>query len=94
MSVKQGGEFENILSDQRAMARAIWENWKNARIVDTINITTKLCLFADVNKKVEFQRHDKDESEQYVITSVTHDMQGGTSTLALSHFLPLYIDAQ
>ena len=94
LSVKQGGEFENILSDQRAMARAIWENWKNARIVDTINITTKLCLFADVNKKVEFQRHDKDESEQYIITSVTHDMQGGTSTLALSHFWPLYIDAQ
>lgn len=94
LSVKQGGEFDNILSDQRAMARAIWENWKNARIVDTISINTKLCLFADVNKKVTFRRHDKEESEQYIITSVSHDFQGGTSTLALSHFYPLYIDAQ
>lgn len=94
LSVKQGGEFDNILSDQRAMARAIWENWKNARIVDTISINTKLCLFADVNKKVTFRRHDKEESEQYIITSVSHDFQGGTSTLALSHFYPLYVDAQ
>ena len=94
LSVKNGGEFENITSDQRAMARAIWENWKTARIVDTITLTTKLCLFADVNKKVTFRRHDKEETEQYIITSVSHDLAGGTSTLGLSHFFPLYVDAQ
>lgn len=94
LSVKQGGEFENILSDQRALARAIYENWKAARIIDRVNIVTKLCLFADVNKKVEFKRHDSDEIEQYIITSVSHDFSGGTTALALSHFYPLYVDAQ
>lgn len=91
-TVRSGGEYDNITSDQRALARAVWENWKCARLVDTVTITTKLCLFADVNKKVEFQRHDKDDVEQYMITSVSHDFTNGTSTLALSHFYPLYID--
>ena len=94
LGVKSGGEYDNILSDQRALARATYENWKSARLVDTITLTTKLCLFVDVNKKVEYKRHDKDEAEQYVITSVSHDLAGGTSTLGLSHFYPLYVDAQ
>ena len=94
LSVKSGGEFENITSDQRAVARAIWENWKTARLVDTISIVVKLSLFTDVNKKVTFRRHDKEEAEQYIITSVSHDFTTGTSTLALSHFYPLYVDIQ
>jgi len=94
LSVKSGGEFENITSDQRAVSRAIWENWKSARLTDTISITIKLSLFTDVNKKVTFRRHDKDEAEQYIITSVSHDFTAGTSMLALSHFYPLYVDMQ
>lgn len=94
LSVKSGGDFENITSDQRALARAIWENWKMARLADTISITTKLSLFADVNKKVTFRRHDKEEAEPYIITAVSHDFTAGTSMLSLSHFYPLYVDMQ
>lgn len=92
VSVKQGGEFENITSDQRALARAEYENWKAARLVDTISITIKLCLFLDVNKKIEFQRYDQEEVGQFIITSVSHDFMGGTSTVSMTRFWPLYMD--
>ncbi len=65
-----------------------------ARLVDTISITVKLSLFVDVNKKVTFRRHDKEEAEPYIITAVSHDFTTGTSNLSLSHFYPLYVDMQ
>lgn len=92
LSVKQGGEFENITSDQRAMARAVYENWKAARLTDVITLTTKLCLFLDVNKLVEFQRHDEDEITKYVITTVSHDFTAGTSSITMTKFRPLYME--
>lgn len=92
LSVKQGGEFENITSDQRALARAIYENWKAARLTDVITLTTKLCLFLDVNKMVEFQRHDEDSIDNFVITSVSHDFSAGTSSITMTRFRPLYMD--
>lgn len=92
LSVKQGGEYENITSDQRALARAEYENWKMARLIDTITITTKLCLFLDVNKKIEFQRHDQEDIGEFIITTVSHDMAAGTSSITLTRFWPLYMD--
>lgn len=92
LSVKSGGEFENITSDQRALARAVYENWKMARLIDVVNITTKLCLFMDVNKKVEYRRHDMDETSEYIVTSVSHDFSAGTSTIGMSRFRSLYME--
>ncbi len=92
LSVKQGGEFENITSDQRAIARAQYENWKMARIADTISIVIKLCPFLDVNKKVEFLRHDQKEIGYFIITSVSHDLAAGTSSVTLTRFWPLYLN--
>lgn len=92
LSVKQGGEFENITSDQRALARAIYENWKMSRIVDTVVLTTKLCLFLDVNKLVEYRRHDEGVIGHFVITAVSHDFTAGTSSITMTRFRPLYMN--
>ena len=97
LNVFSGGEFENIESDQRALARAEWENWKTARLTDSITITTKICPFLDVNKKVSFKRSDKELPEDYIIQSVAHDTAGGTSSITMYRFRSLYkeqIDAQ
>lgn len=94
LDVKQGGEYDNILSDQRALARAEYENWKNARLVDTISITTKLCLFLDVNKKIEFKRHDQEEIGYFMITGISHDLTAGTTTISMTRFWPLYMDSE
>lgn len=94
LSVKQGGEFENITSDQRALARAIYENWKMSRLVDTLTLTTKLCLFLDVNKLIEYRRHDEGVIEHFVITAISHDFTAGTSSITMTRFRPLYMDEE
>ena len=90
LDVKTGGEYENITSTALALHRAEWENWKNTRLTDNINLTTKICPFLDVNIKVSYQRHDEDEIKQYIVKSISHDFSGGTSNINMIRFYPLY----
>ncbi len=92
LGVYSGDQFDNIESDQRALARAEYENWKTTVLNDSITLTTKICPWIDVNKKVEYKRSDTDEPEQYLIQSVSHDIAGGTSSIVLSRFRSLYAD--
>ena len=92
LNVFNGGEFDNIESDQRALARAEWENWKTCRLTDNITITTKILPWLDVNKKVSFRRSDKDAIEPYIIQSVAHDPAAGTSSINMYRFRPLYMN--
>lgn len=88
--VKISGEYENITSDNLAADRAKWENWKNCRLTDNIAITTALLPFIDVNKKMSYQRSDCDREHQYIISSVSHDFAGFTTTITMYRFYPLY----
>ena len=88
--VKISGEFENITSDDLAADRAEWENWKNCRLTDNITITTALLPFLDVNKKVSYKRSDSDREHQYIISSISHDFAGYTTTITMYRFYPLY----
>ena len=90
LDVKTGGEYENITSDDLALDRAKWDNWKNCRLTDNITITTALLPFLDVNKKVSYKRSDSDKEHQYVISSVSHDFSGYTTTITMYRFYPLY----
>lgn len=88
--VKVSGEFENITSNDLAADRAKWENWKNCRLTDNITITTALLPFLDVNKKVTYKRSDSDLIYQYIISSISHDFSGFTTTITMYRFYPLY----
>lgn len=88
--IKVGGEFENITSNDLAADRARWENWKNSRLTDSITITTALLPFLDVNRKVSYKRSDSDQIHQYIISSISHDFAGYTSTITMYRFYPLY----
>ena len=90
LDVKVSGEFENITSNDLAADRAKWENWKNCRLTDNITITTALLPFLDVNKKVSYKRSDSDKEHQYIISSVSHDFAGFTTTITMYRFYPLY----
>ncbi len=90
LDVKVGGEYENITSDDLAADRAKWENWKNCRLTDNITITTALLPFLDVNKKVSYRRSDSDVEHQYIISSISHDFSGYTTTITMYRFYPLY----
>lgn len=88
--IKVSGEFENITSDDLAADRAKWENWENSRLTDNITITTALLPFLDVNTKVSYKPSDSDVEYQYIITSVSHDFAGYTTTITMYRFYPLY----
>lgn len=93
LSVKVGGEYDNITSDSLAASRADFENWKSSRLTDNISITTKLVPFADVNIKVSYRRKDTGEINQYIVKNISHDLSGGTTSWTLVRFYPLYEDA-
>lgn len=88
--IKVSGEFENITSNDLAADRAKWENWKNSRLTDNITITTTLLPFLDVNTKVSYKPSDSDVEYQYIITSISHDFAGYTTTITMYRFYPLY----
>ena len=88
--IRVSGEYENITSDDLAADRAKWENWKNSRLTDNITITTVLLPFLDVNKKVSYKRSDSDVEHQYIISSISHDFAGFTTTITMYRFYPLY----
>lgn len=90
LDVKVSGEYENITSNDLAADRAKWENWKNCRLTDNITITTALLPFLDVNKKVSYKRSDSDREHQYIISSISHDFSGYTTTITMYRFYPLY----
>lgn len=94
LDVKTGGEYENITSDALAIHRAIWENWKNCRLTDSINVTTKIAPFADVNVKVEYRPSNEEVDYQYLVTNISHDWSGGTTSWSLMKFYPLYDDEE
>lgn len=90
LDVKVSGEFDNITSNDLAADRAKWENWKNCRLTDNITITTALLPFLDVNKKISYKRSDSDQEQQYIISSISHDFAGYTTTITMYRFYPLY----
>lgn len=92
IDVKTGGEYENITSDALAVHRAEWENWKNCRLTDSITLSTKITPFADVNVKVEYRPSADEVDHQYIVKSVSHDWNGGTTSWTLMRFYPLYND--
>ena len=81
---------KNITSSSLAVSRADWEVYKQARLTDSITLTTTLCPFADVNIKVSYKRHDLDTINPYIVKNVSHDLSGGTTTWQLMRFYPLY----
>ncbi len=88
--IKTGSDYDNITSDDLAADRAKWENWKNCRLTDNITITTALLPFLDVNKKVSYKRSDSDVEHQYIISSISHNFSGYTTTITMYRFYPLY----
>ena len=82
----------NIQSCATALETARQENYRVSRLTDSISLTTKLLPYADVNQKVEYQRSDLDEPQEYLVTAINHDISGGTTSWTLVRYYPLYID--
>ena len=84
----------NIQSCATALETARQENYRSSRLTDTISLTTKLLPYADVNQKVTYQRSDLDAPQEYLITSLSHDISGGTTNWTIVRYYPQYIDTE
>lgn len=92
IDVKSGGEFANITSDELALERAEYENWKNCRLTDTVTITTKIMPFVQPYQKVSYIKNGYKEKEQFIVQDCSHDLDNGTTTVTMYKFYPLYQD--
>lgn len=90
LDVKEGEEYENILSDAVAQQNAIYQNTISSSMNDTVEIVTKLVPWIYENSKVEYKRQNGTSIEQYIVKNITHDLAGMTSSITLQKFYPLY----
>lgn len=90
LDVKTGDNFDNITSENVALENAIYYNWQNCRLTDTVTITTLLCPFLDVNMKVSYKPNNSKEVNEYVIKTVEHSLDSLTSSITMYHFYSFY----
>lgn len=88
LNPKSGDEYDNIMSDSLALERAEYENWKTTRLKDTISIDTKIVPFADVNIKCQYRRSDLTIPYSYVVKSITHNFNNGTTSWTMYRHYP------
>ena len=91
LQVLNGDDYENIYSDELAVERAKWENWKKTRRQETITIETLDIPWLDVNCKIEYKSFIDGEIHQYIVKNINSSASNGTMTIELMRFYPLYI---
>lgn len=90
LDVKTGDVFDNVLSDSVARENAIYYNRKSSSVYDTVEISTKMIPFLDVNEKVEYRKQQEEEKKYYIIKSINNDTESCTSQITMYRFYPLY----
>lgn len=89
--VLYGDDYENIMSDELAIARAKWEIWQRCRLNDTVQLTTVPIYWAEVNWMVSYTPRGGTEANQYLIISIQTDLSPtGTQTYELVRYYPYY----
>lgn len=88
--VLSGDDFEDIFSDDLALQRAEYENWKAVRLADVVSLTTIQIPWLDVNKKVTYQLPEK-QLKTYTIERISYSNTSETMTIEMNTFYPLYM---
>ena len=88
--VLSGGEYDNIYSEDLAMQRAKYELWKYSDMKDEITLTMIDIPWLDVNQKVEYTSQSTGIKDVYIIKKKQSSTTGGTMTLSLVKFVPIY----
>lgn len=90
LDVKTGDEFDNIISESVAAQNAVYFNQQASSMNETIEISTKMLPWLDINIKVEYKKINSNDIRQYIIKNISNDLSSGTSILTLQRFYPLY----
>jgi len=87
--VKYGSDYEMIESNDLALQRARFENWKSSDWKNTINLTMIDIPWLNVNQKIEYMS-ESGETAIYLIKTKKGSSTGGTMQITAVKFQPLY----
>lgn len=87
---KTGDEYENILSDSVALDNAKYIIYKSSVWNDIVTINTKMLPWLDVNTKVEYKKQQENDIYVYMIKSISHNFESGSSSITMYRFSSLY----
>ena len=89
-SILQVEQKESCVSDDLALAQSEYNNYISTRLTDNITITILLAPFLDVNIKVSYKPYNSETVNQYIIDTINHDFENGTTSITMHRFYPLY----
>ena len=89
-SILQVETRESCTTDDLALAQSNYNNYVSTRLTDNITITTLLVPFLDVNVKVSYKPYNSEVENQYIIDTISHNFESGTSQITMHRFYPLY----
>lgn len=90
VQVFTGGEYESIYTSELALERAYYENWKAARMQDTLKLTMLYVPWLDVNKKIEYRSIATQKVNEYMVNSIQVNLETFTMSVGVSRFYPYY----
>lgn len=84
-----GGEYDNIMSDELAVERSIFELYTRCRLNDTITLTSVPIYYLDVHRLVEYTTSNNKATNQYMVQSISTTLDPlGTQTINMSRYYP------
>ena len=91
IDTKSGNDYDVIYSQELAIERAKYENWKSSRLNRTLSLTTQTIPFLDVNQKFTYKSKIDNVLRQWIITKISFDnVVSGTMNLEATEFFETY----
>lgn len=86
--IKQGGEYEDIISDANAMERAMYECYKVSNMAETLTLNLVDIPWLDVGQKVTYKLREKDIAYEWLVDNITSSTMEGIMSVTLTRFYP------
>ena len=94
LDVKSGDSFDSIYSSSMALYNAEYYNKLSTTMKETITLHTKMIPFLDVNQKVSYKKANSKEENEYIIKSITNNLDSMTSSITMYRFNPFEYNLQ
>ena len=89
--VLQGGEYDNIYTNDLAMQRAEYELWKRTRLEDNVDLTCVPIYSLQTNTVVSKTLTNETEPTLFIIKTISTNLSySGTQTVQMITYYPLY----
>lgn len=88
--VKKSVDYSNLSDDAACFNQAEYLTYTTTAMMDTLNLTTLVIPWLDVNMKIEYKPHNlgkDDPANQYIVKSFSWSVGNGTMSLVLYKFL-------